>query len=374
MLEVNNNYFNPSLVEAASKEGIALSEDFAREATNLALKAISQQNYTKFDAQTTTTCCHGVSVIKWDLSRGLTKMETLALSVDLVAGKIIAAGEKLSDSYSILTKLFLLGAIKEPDDGRLYKTVVNNLKKISPAPNNKVCRKLVSYLQKDVANLVAGHYFEITKEIPDDLIIGTQPLSLWRKYVSPTYCRIDRRERRYAPCLFSMQVSLAYLSFKQAFICINTDIRDQEGNLTGQYLQIMQGNAKGSFSKVDSYDKKEPIVVFGAVVYDNSATPKSVAAAMEPWLDKFSELVLACDTKYPQFPRVVDDPGFDSSPIIPEEPELQETIANAKETQGVCSKDPTLFCLVHIYVASGKEIQENTLPRSFLSKVARQET
>jgi hypothetical protein len=76
------------------------------------------------------------------------------------------------------------------------------------------------------------------------------------------------------------------------------------------------------------------------------------------WIDRFPELILACDTHYPQFPLVRDDPTFSSDPIVPSEPQLAACIERYKKVPGTSYRDASLFCLSHVYTASVREVYE----------------
>jgi len=66
--------------------------------------------------------------------------------------------------------------------------------------------------------------------------------------------------------------------------------------------------------------------------------------------------MLACDVFYPQFFKVLDDPEFDSNPIIPSEELLRELIDHHATVKGVSSADPSLYCATHIYTASMDQV------------------
>ena len=79
---------------------------------------------------------------------------------------------------------------------------------------------------------------------------------------------------------------------------------------------------------------------------------------MKNQLPHFQQLALACDTHYPQFPDVADDPNFDSTPIQPSETSLRKIIEEHSRIDGVSAQNPTFYCLSHIYSASlGQAIQ-----------------
>ena len=378
--EQNNASLDPSrknfLDVLVNKSNLkAENIDFVHRSIISALQAFKEKKYTKFDAQTATTCCHGLALLKTDLKKKISHSdveEILSVSIDKkssITPKINMQWD-IREEFILLSRLFLLGHIKERDSKRVFKTVVNNLKKISKI-GSRFCTDVVSDLQLHIGNLVADRYSLVADQLPNDMIVSKHPVHVWKKYVSQEFIRVDRRGRKYAPCLFSMQITLAHLSHTHSHIAIVNDLHDNQGNITGRYTQILKGNGNGTFKKTTMPDDKEPIVIFGSVVYDDNATIENNQKQLEPWLHKFTELVLACDTKYPQYPKVGDDPNFNSQPITPHEQELQQTISNAKKIQGVCSKDPSLFCLVHIYVASAKQVKANDLPPSFLSEVAR---
>jgi len=86
--------------------------------------------------------------------------------------------------------------------------------------------------------------------------------------------------------------------------------------------------------------------------------------------------MLACDVFYPQFFKVLDDPEFDSNPIIPSEELLRELIDHHATVKGVSSADPSLYCATHIYTASMDQVlqvlsaeNDMALPFSFIPKI-----
>jgi hypothetical protein len=157
-----------------------------------------------------------------------------------------------------------------------------------------------------------------------------------------------------------MQVSLGYLAQNQATIALVNDLMDPHSmKIKGRYVRLLRNLGNGNFSLLEDHSlikEDEPIIVFGGYAFSNALDIGCLSLKMEPWVRQIPSLILACDTHYPQFPSVVDDPSFDSSPIIPKEKALADIIQTHSKIRGVSAKDPSLFCLSHIFVANMKAL------------------
>ena len=176
-----------------------------------------------------------------------------------------------------------------------------------------------------------------------------------------------------------MQIMLAYLVQSHSKIAFANDLKCEKGLFKGRYIQLLEGDGRTGFRLIDIKDNRfnevqseKPVIVFGGCTHSDSLTTQSLTFQINPWLIRFQNLVLACDTYYPQFPLVRDDPDFNSDSIHPEEHELRQVIDNHKKIVGVSAHEPSLFCLTHIYTASQKQVLQaingdNTaLPESFI--------
>ncbi len=343
------------------------------------IEAIVKGQYSAFDILTTTNCCHGISIFARYLFLEVVELDLKALLVegkDKITELNADHSQRLSCRWYLpkplieLAQLFILSYIKEPDPQRRWRTEVNKLKETAPIGSKK-CKQIVATLQTHYSNQVAESYYSHFKKLPDDMRINGMHVSAWGQYLHADYIRKDKRGRKYASCMFSMQVSLAHLIQREAKIALIVDIRSKLGEVKGRYVQLFQGDGVNLVPIEDAEDELEPIVVFGVCVYSDELNEESFEFLMNPWLSRLSELVLACDTHYPQFPNVGDDPEFDHSPIVPEEMVLKKIIDKYSKIPGVSAKDPSFFCLSHIYPASVKEILSGSLPRSFIPEVAR---
>ena len=232
---------------------------------------------------------------------------------------------------------------------------------------------------------MAESYYSHFENLNDKMDISGAPVGMWGKYLHPDFIRTDKRGRKYAPCLFSMQISLAHLIQSKATVALVNDLRCSEGKIKGRYLQLFKGDGHSQFvpissSKIrdDDFDARTPVVVFGGCSYSDDLNEESFEFLIGPWLSRLSQLILACDIKYPQFSAVRDDPNFDSSPIVPEEEKLLKIIEHHRKIPGVCARDASFFCLAHIYTASMKQVlsvldgdEEETLPYSFIPEIAK---
>ena len=231
------------------------------------------------------------------------------------------------------------------------------------------CNRIIRYLQKYYSNLVAMSYYNYLDPMRKKIKISGLPVEMWGNYVQPTLLRKDQNDVMYAPCLYSMQVSLAHLMYSQAKIAIISDVM-QEKKRVQRYVKIFQGDGKAKFNLIASEQENmnEVVIVFGGCSYNEGA----IEELMEPWLSHLPSLVLACDLYYPQFPKLSNDLKFDSSSINPEEELIKQVIDQHSSIKGVCAKNPHLFCLTHIYPASLKSIlkvingEEDALPNFFV--------
>lgn len=357
------------------------------------LKACLSNQYIDLDAMTTTTCCHGMALFfrsllleteKKDFVEYLREGETRINFLEIAHNvREFKCTWYLSQPLIELARLYILSQIKETDPIRRWKSAVTKLKEIVPI-GTKLCTKMVADLQTYFSNKIADSYYTYLQDLNEEMNISGAPARMWGKYVHPKYIRSDRRGRKYAPCLFSMQVSLTHLIQTQSMVALVNDLRWSKGEIKGRYVQLLRGDGMAHFVPISASeimkngDEGTPVIVFGGCAYSDTLTVDSFQFLIDPWLSRFSQLILACDVKYPQFPAVRDDPNFDSTPIIPEEEHLQKTIEFHRRIPGVCAKDPSFFCLTHIYTASLKEVlsvsskeREDALPYSFLSEVAR---
>ncbi len=362
-----------------------------------ALHAYLKNDYTQFDAQTTTNCCHGMSLL---VHKTINEMSNICVKNIFLELKEkldqLENGCEQNTNFSsflnfalpkqilILAQIHILFVIREFDKDRgNWRTVIQKLKKIGPI-GTKFCGEIVKKIQFNFSNLISEIYQFCVKKIPESLIINDIPITLWGKYIQNEYIKTDRYGRKYAACLYSMQVTLAHLIHHRAKIAFISDLKCKKGVYKDTYIQLFEGNGSSDFTLLETdsinfseHKVDEPVIVFGGCTYSDYLDKKSLEFQLTPWFYRFPSLVLACDTFYPQFPLIRDDPEFDSNPISPAERKLNQIIDTHRELKGVSASDPSLFCLTHIYVASLKQVQQtmrkeqNHLPQSIIPEVKR---
>lgn len=340
--------------------------------------------YSHFDAHTSSNCCHGMALLAKRTIQDLKNTDFQSLTVEGTARLAEANSSSfnpknqsalwhVSERILDLARLYILKAVCVQDPDKGGRTDKKQLEKIFPV-SAAFNEKLIDKLQHRFSNLVASSYHLYARELGNNIEISGAPVSDWGNYVNPEYLRIDHRNIHYASCMYSMQVVLAHLSVTTAKIAVINDLKTKEGDNKGRFTQLIQGNGNGEFNLIEdqgleTLDPAEPILVFGGTTYSDEMDLEHLKKKMNPWLYRFSHLVLACDVHYPQFPAVPRDPNFDSKPILPKELRLQEIIAEHTRIEGTSAQNPSLYCLNHVYPASigqvlaaRKEINPSTLP------------
>lgn len=357
-----------------------------------AIETFLEKKYSLFDGLTTSNCCHGMALLVREL---ILLLEEINLEKIKEEGKQhlqffienFSNNEKF-DYWHIpeplidLICLFVLGIIRENCPEKGPRTITKKLKTVSPV-GTKFCETIVGNLQKKISNCVADNYSYYLRKIKKSITVNAISVKKWGKYIQSNFIRTDRFGTKFASNIFSMQVLLAYLISAKAVIAIVNDLLDQEGRLRERFVCVLQGNGKDNFIEVTSEDLEElekksgmPVVVFGGCVYSNDLDNEKFFFQIEPWIKNFPGLVLACDIFYPQFPKSNLDPDFDSSPICPQEAEINFVFNKYEKTEGVSAQNPSLFCLAHIYTESLSQIlkvlrddNEDVLPISFLPNI-----
>jgi len=324
--------------------------------------------YTVFDAHTTSNCCHGISLIVQNLIHGITTSELKLCKNNL--DPIFNQNPNyqnfdlkiIPEQILLLTGLYILAYVSEisPQMGRR-----TNPKKIKIIANvgTKFSENITKDLQKLFSNLAAFEYFKKAEELPDTQRISGLPVLDWGKFVHPKNLRSSTRGIKYAPCIFSMQVSLAYLSHYRGKIAIINDLMSSQGEFRDRSILLLEGNDE-DFSLITNWEESinhsselpEPIIVFGGCAISDKHDEASLKIEMNKWANQFSSLILACDIHYPQFPKVTDDPNFNSAPHMPTDDSMQTKFKQSSTIRGVSPQDPSLFFLTHIYPASLQEL------------------
>jgi hypothetical protein len=180
--------------------------------------------------------------------------------------------------------------------------------------------------------------------------------------------------------MFSMQVVLAHLIFSRSKVAVVNDIYNSKEKLTKRHTRIIEGNGVNGFhpyspesNALTSCTLSEPVLVFSGCSYNED--PDWVCLKMDEWIDKFPNLVLACDTFYPQFPKTHGDQVLQSDRILPNEEILKSLIGRHEQFNGVSASDPSLYCLNHISPASLEQVLSNKIlsykiPETLLKETA----
>ncbi len=346
--------------------------------------------YSNFDAHTTSTCCHGIAILTQEFILDVTSLDLKQLqkeghekleilNKDITNNKDHLCSWWVPESLLNLARLYILGFAKKIDPERGILTSKIKLKSIYQI-GTRFCDQLVDSLQKHFSNLTAFRYGHYLSKMPKDMRMHGVLTEIWGQYVQPKYLRIDRQGIYYASAMFSMQISLAYLMVSKVKVAIINDIIEETGQVKARLGSIFQGNGYDQMRLLTPQEIKnlhsnseDPIIVFGGCAYLDNSDEEKIMYRMNPWLNQFPSLILACDVFYPQFPRVSDDLEFNSDPIIPYEDCLRDVISKHSEITGVAAFDPSLFCLSHVYTASAKQVLSvlhgniaRTLPISYI--------
>lgn len=350
------------------------------------IKACIENTYSSFDAHTTSNCCHGIALLarnavfaalQIDLHNLFILTEQKIKDLENAAVLTETFTDWVPESFIILSGLYLLGTVRKIDSAKRMRTEAKLLRNISPV-GVEYCWVITHVMQKYFSNIVAHAYEVYLTELRSSMNIHGAPLSLWSEYIKKHHIRRDKRGICYASCVFSEQLSLAYLIKTQAKVAVVNDIIDFEGVFRGRYVCMLEGDGDNRLrplpnnaSFLNLIDSSEPIVVFGGYVTCNTLTAEHLSTKMAPWIQNFSGLLLACDLHYPQFPQVSDDTEFNNAPIIPQNAHLKTIMQQYSKIKGVSSSSPSLFCSSHTYIASvGQVISatrniENALPTCF---------
>lgn len=382
---------NPHSIDSS----VALPRDqilFCYQALLNTIDSLLTKKYTDFDGHTTSNCCHGMALLSWHLIQMALECDLHVLRQEYeqaihyleqhaCAKTPLPCTGHAPKALTNLACLYILCLVKEDDPQKGGRTVVKNLKILAPIGGN-ACREISTTMQRFFSNWIATSYASHLKELDSELQVSGASVELWGKYIGPHFIRTDKRGVKYASNLFSMQVTLAYLSQSKAKVALVNDIRNTNfGCVTERYTCLFEGNGIGGFTPISSKEllelqmttQDEPIIVLGGCVYSDNLNKESLSLRMQPWLKKLTQLILACDAPYPQFVQIIDDPEFNSEQINPNELELEEIINSHSSVKGVSTEDPSFYCLSHIYSSSVSQFinlkikdKKEALPLSFI--------
>ncbi len=337
------------------------------------LDACLSKNYVVFDAHTSTNCCHGIATLTRkliltindfdlnDLREKFTDTSNKTKKAELKDLQNLL--DSLPSEILILSSLYILAFTRNIDAEKKLRCEPRMLKKISLV-GNAFCSNITKSLKTHFSNLIANSYNIYLNDLPPEMDINGAPISFWGSYVSDDYIRKDCRGHLYAPCIYSNQITLAHLIISKAKVAIVNEIIDSSGNFVHRLIYLFEGDGVNKL-KLLSQEKdfseeflKEPVVIFGGYAHSGTSDIFEIKQHLNKWLDRFPSLMIACDLVYPQFPRVNDDPDFNSSPIIPKEKQLRDLFVAYANIEGVSSSTPTLYCPSHIYTLSLGHLQD----------------
>lgn len=335
------------------------------------IDACLSHEYIAFDAHTTSNCCHGMSLLVRDLIHAIQPLdlhELKALShqkiLELQNNPKMEVAEFttwIPQAILALTSLYLLAFVRDIDGQKRMRTEARKLKSISEV-GVSFCWDIANELKIHFSTMVANSYRLYLREINPSMELNGVPVNVWGSYVGQDHLRTDKRNVNYASCIYSTQVSLAFLIASKSKVALVNDIINSSGEFVDRFICIFEGD--GSKLKPLSEcelerlaaNHSEPIVVFAGYVRSDTLNVKTLSKRMQAWLDQFPRLMMACDVFYPQFPQVGDDPEFNSAPIIPKEERLRKLFINHSMVHGVSAADSSLFCSSHTYPASLSQI------------------
>lgn len=338
------------------------------------IEAYRRGEYTFFDAQTNTTCCHGIAVLASEILYSSVETDFKKVkektSIQLIS---LSASEDFSE-----TKLFILSLAPELVDlVSLYVLFVgseiskekgkytsrSNLKKIFNT-SYKFRDKLMKTFQKYFSNVVSGNYNYYLSQIDKEAKISGVLTRDWGKYIQKQYIREDKRGVKYASYVLSMQILLSYLISKKRKVAVFLDQVSFDGTFLDRKYWLFEGDGKDNFIHISSevlqtlkpLDFYHPTIVFSGFAIRDDHTKDSLYSELRPWLKNLTSLLLATNVQCPQFPPFPNDSTFDDSPIEPENKNIQDVLQKHKDVEGVSITNPSLFCLSHIFCSSFQEI------------------
>ncbi|OGN64650.1 MAG: hypothetical protein A3E80_04300 [Chlamydiae bacterium RIFCSPHIGHO2_12_FULL_49_9] len=316
------------------------------------LDSLINRRYSDFDAQTASNCCHGVALLGADLIHSIQHIDLNGLRQELIASHR-NQGYQAPRSLIDLAQLYVLNYVRRDDPAKGMITDYTRLSDIFNC-NQKFFKQFTPALQKKYSNLVALRYQSISKQLPQQTSINQVPISVWGKYVASDHLRTNPRNTYLASSLFSTQVVLARLISTRSLVALVDYIYDDSKLLTKRVVKILKGDGKDNFLPLDLTDDEikqidAPVTVFDGYAF--TSNPEQVIQSLETWTKDFPSLVLAHETRYPQFPGGYSA-DYDNKPITPDEQLLQNILDAHKSVPGVHCKDPSLWACCHIYLSS----------------------
>jgi hypothetical protein len=356
------------------------------------IDSVIEYKYINFDAHTTSNCCHGIALFSYEQIEQLGNVNLHSLRSELSTRIINIESLFHVNPTSLLEfqiplpvlnlmALYTLCFTKETNlevGNRTNKRKLRTLCQVT----TRFCEYFIDALQKHISNLIVERYSRYVERILEhkNFKIHGIHLKYWAKYASNNFLRIDSRGVKYAASMFSMRIIIASLIFKKSKIAIINDILDESGNLIDRITHIYIGDGSAGFKEIniETINKNqnipnEPILIFAGCCNLNQTKLVELQTLMDSWKNNLIDVLLACDLEYPHFPLVSSDPEFNNCKIIPEEPSLKFLLDNKLQANGYSIRDPSIFCLAHIYTADihsvlslSNKIENDRLPISFI--------
>jgi len=340
-----------------------------------AIESCLSKTYSDFDAHITSNCCHGISLFVSEIVRAAFHIDLPRLQqainqmIDQLPhhnhDTIKSTLATISPTLLHLAGLYVLHCAREINDRLEVRTKIQPLK-IGTDIGSNFCWKIVNALQRYYSNLTVSNYQKYSQSIDSTIFQNGAPLKLWSRYIDTPYIRVDQRKIKYASCIYSTQICLAYLMQTKARVAVLNNIVNDKNELIARETRLLRGNGGNGFiplsqneiELLEPREMYEPVTIFEGCTRLTNTTLKHHNAKLSLHLPNLSSLILSCDTHYFQFPRVKNDPNFDDSPIVPQELELQNAFIKHERLPGVSSNNPFLFCLTHIRTASMQQLRK----------------
>lgn len=343
---------------------------FFKNVVTRTIDAIRNRDFSKFDALTTSNCCHGLATYAVELLFESTN------EVDSIELPLLTNSDSIEEMISLLPfhvfhlcNLWVLNYVSETSGQRGRTTKPKKIKIISEDCGTTFCQELVKRLQRQYANLIAQRYSELTNEIPNSFEINGISIQKWAKYCSAPFVKKCKRSILYTSSMFSQQIVLSFLSFRKSKIALLVDYYSHSYELIKRSTEILVGDGSGGFKidQVENVSENETMVAYGGICICNEDEIYKKQKAIEKLIQNFPLFIHSGEIHYPQFPQVNNDTGFDRSAILPEE--LEFSILNKiSQRNGVSIDDPSLLYINHIFPISGKEITDLQVQYNILAK------
>jgi hypothetical protein len=230
-----------------------------------------------------------------------------------------------------------------------YQSLLSNYEnKINIEIKKKSAQKLIKHWQKTVSYLSVK-----TLQIHSKAIHGTA--SRWAKYIEDPYVLQDERERLCTSSLFSvMTIYDLLLGIPGSLIGLQVNLLQSADQFISRFTLYFEVKSNGSLDiineeMINEDHNSQPIYMFVGcrhIVGNKPISPAKINRIKKEFSKRsLSELVLAHEVTYPQYPKSLKAKNID-----PEEFDLNQEIGKQSELKGFSIEDPSDLCLVHIFV------------------------